>query len=64
MRLEQQQLEPQPQPQSTPASEPEPRYVQVEGEPFYRQIEGIDQQTRIIDMARRLGVEEQQARYP
>lgn len=67
MRLQQQNPEPQPSPQPATASEPELRYNEEEGI-FYRQYEVvdqvIDQHLSIPDLARRLGVEEQQERYP
>ncbi|KAF3037942.1 hypothetical protein E8E12_004851 [Didymella heteroderae] len=66
MRLEQQQPEIAPQQLAT-ASEAEVRY-NGEEYPFSRQVEIVDQvvdrRLSIPDLARRLGVEEQQARYP
>ena len=52
-----------PQPQSMPAPESEPQYVQIEGEPFYRQIEVVDGQLELIDLARLPAAEEEQAQY-
>lgn len=62
MRFEQQ------PPDIHPALASEPEVRQTEQETFYRQYEIIDQvmdQHRSIpDLARQLGVEEQEARYP
>lgn len=57
MRLEQQQPQAPPEPEPESATELQPQHVQVEGEPFYRQVE-------IIDLARRVVIEEEQAQYP
>lgn len=64
MRLEQAQRQTQTQTLREPETEPDLRYIQVEGDPFYRQVEIVQAQTEILGSARRRGLEQEQEQYP
>lgn len=47
-----------------PDPDPRPLHARPAEEPFFGQVDFIDRQTSIFNLATHLGLEDQQARYP